>query len=234
MTRVLTVVGAVVAVLAIVAGSIWAVWWSPIFGVRQVQVEGSGSVDPATVIERAGIVMQTPLIRVDRADVEARVLADPRIATAAVELDWPDTVLIAVTERRAVGVIATGSTWSVVDRDGVAFQDVAERPAGLPEIRATGPGLGAALSVAADLPVPLTTQTTSIAASTSDNVTLTLKPRPGSSEGATVLWGSAEQSARKAEVLEALLPEDARIYNVMAPDRPSVSGVNEASASPSS
>lgn len=213
---------AIVVVAGLAAACAWVLWWSAIFGVRDVQVVGATTVDAAGVVAAAAIPPQTPLIRVSRSEVEERVLADPRIATATVELDWPDTVVIAVSERRAVACVRTATGWAVLDRDGVAFLDVPSKPAGLPELRATGAGQPAALAVADDLPEALAGQVASISATTGDDVSLTLLPgTPGSS---IVLWGSAEQNARKAEVLSALLPRKASVYNVMAPDQPSVSG----------
>ena len=45
------------------------------------------------------------------------------------------------------------------------------------------------------------------------------------SDGTTVVWGTADRSARKAEVLLALLGHPARGYDVSAPDRPALRGV---------
>ena len=42
--------------------------------------------------------------------------------------------------------------------------------------------------------------------------------------GATVVWGSADESEDKAAVLEVLLRQKASVYDVTAPGRPTIKG----------
>ena len=51
-----------------------------------------------------------------------------------------------------------------------------------------------------------------------DQISLVLR------DGRTVVWGSADQSAEKAKVLQALLGFDAQQYDVSVPGRPTTSG----------
>jgi cell division protein FtsQ len=55
-----------------------------------------------------------------------------------------------------------------------------------------------------------------VAAASADDVTLVLRDRT------RIVWGSAADSARKADVLRALLRRPGTVYDVSAPDAPAV------------
>ena len=90
------------------------------------------------------------------------------------------------------------------------------RPTGLVLIRldpttTSADTLRAAASVAASLPPTLRRQVEDVTALTPDSVRLDLLG------GAVVRWGSAQDSATKAQVLAVLLPRHAHVYDVTAP-----------------
>src|SRR5690606_13504723 len=98
------VAGIVTAVAAATIG--WTLWFSSLFGVAHVSVTGTKSVDPAVVLDAAGIATGTPLLRVDTAEVEAKVAAAvTEVETVTVNRSWPDMVTIRVTERTPLAVV---------------------------------------------------------------------------------------------------------------------------------
>ena len=72
------------------------------------------------------------------------------------------------------------------------------------------------IDVLAALPDPLLARLATVRAETPDSIELDL------TDGIVVVWGSAEQSARKAEVLIALMKQPGRVYIVSAPDVPAI------------
>ena len=72
------------------------------------------------------------------------------------------------------------------------------------------------LDVLAELPAPLLERLATVRAETPDSIELDL------ADGIVVVWGSAEQSARKAQVLVALMKQPGRVYIVSAPDAPAI------------
>jgi len=205
-----------VLVLAVVTGAgVWAVGFSPLFSVRQIEVSGTTLVSEVTAA--AAVPESTPLARIDVAAVDARVRSIPQVADVSVSRIPPGRLVVAVEERVAVATRPEAGSWQLIDRTGTAYLLVAERPA-LPELRADGPGADAALDVAAGLIDPLRTEVETITASTRDDVRLLLR------SGSEVTWGSAEQGQVKAEVLLALLPTRAQAYDVSAPATPTTTG----------
>jgi cell division protein FtsQ len=45
----------------------------------------------------------------------------------------------------------------------------------------------------------------------------------GLTDGRTIRWGSADDSARKAQVLAALMSQPGKVYDVSSPDLPTIS-----------
>lgn len=206
---------AVVAAAAVAAGVVWLVGFSSVFAVRAVEVTGTALVPE--VVAAAGVDATVPLARVDVAAVEARVRAIPQVAAVAIHRMPPGRLVIDVVERVPVAFVSDGDGWQLIDADAVVYLRVSDRPR-LPEVRATGDGLPTAVQVAADLSPELRSAVLAIAASTRDDVRLTLRG------GATVTWGSAEQSDLKSQVLTALLATKADSYDVSAPASPTTTG----------
>jgi len=202
--RLLTVLGGGALVVGIVA---WVVLGSPLLAVRTVQVDGETRLTEEQVVDVAGVAEGTPLVRVDTAAAAARVAALPQVASVEVTRGWPNMVVVTLAERIPVAVVAESGTRRLVDADGVVFDTISgETPAGVVPLDVPDPGPGdaattAALGALTALPRDVRAEVTGVAAGTADDVTLTL------TDGRSVLWGSADRTERKAEVLEALLDQ---------------------------
>jgi cell division protein FtsQ len=207
-------------VVALLVGAGWLVFFSPVLTVSGVQVAGTHVLAPGAVRRAAAVPVGAPLATVDLDAVTARVERLPAVRSVDVSRAWPDRVRVAVTERRAVAVVESqaGGRLRGVDASGVLFRDYAARPKGLPVIRtragARSDALAEAATVAGSLPRRLARKVAYIEVRTIDTITLSLK------SGRTVRWGSADGSADKARVLDALLGQQAAFYDVSVPGQP--------------
>jgi cell division protein FtsQ len=213
-------IGGLFVVLA--GAAVWAVYFSSYLAVSTVQVRGVHEVPRSTVLSAARVPVGDQMIRVDTAAIARRIRAITEVADAKVSRAWPDRVVITVTERVPVAVVTDGSRYELVDAGGVEFRTVPKRPADLPVALVTGPRrdvtVRSVVAVSAALPQALRSRVTSITAGSPDSITLRLD------HGVKVVWGSSEQSDRKAAVLTALMRRDARVYDVSAPDLPVTQG----------
>jgi cell division protein FtsQ len=213
--RVLVVLG-LVLVLGGTAG--WVVLESTLMSVRAVEVTGTSRVTPAEVLAAADVAPATPLARLDTDAVARRVAALVAVRTVSVSRQWPRSVQIVVQERVPAAVQRRGSSYLLVDPEGVAFDTVRRRPKGLPLVTAPAaagePAFRAALAVLTSVPAPVRRQLLEVRAASPEQVTLRL------TRGRTVMWGSPDRGDRKAAVLTALLSRRARVYDVSAPDAP--------------
>lgn len=217
----------------VVAGTTWAVYGSSWFRATRVTVVGNAVLTPQQIERAAGVPLGGALVSVDTGAVRKRLLhALPRIDHVDVQRVWPHTVRVNVTERTASAVLKSGKSFVEVDPGGVRFATVASAPRGVPLVRLTPDQsaslrhfgtktlLRAAIAVSADLPEALRGQATGIRVRSYDGITVEL------SRGRSVMWGSAEEGARKAGVLTALLKAQphASHYDVSAPSAPAASG----------
>lgn len=209
---------AAVCVVVAVLGT-WVVAFSPVLGVRTIDVQGNHVLSVARIERAAAIDKGTPLVRLDTDAVARRVAALSVVASAHVRTSFPSTVVISVDERRPVGYVRAHNRKMLVDRTGDQYRAVAHAPAGLPrfdvpadaDARTTG---GAVASVARALPARLRAKIDVIHALDPSAITLVLNG------GRTVEWGSATRSAAKARVLAGLLKQPGSQIDITDPDQP--------------
>lgn len=212
------VVGSILAMFAVVGVGAY----SPLMALREVRVEGAQRIPAAEVQAAFADVLGTPLPLIDGAEVHDALSRFPLIETYATETIPPGTLVVRIVERTPVGVIDTGSGLELVDGAGVVIERLDERPPGQPLIEVDGgvadEGFRAVAGVVRSLPVDVRAQLTRATADTADDVRLELEG------GASVVWGSADDSALKATVLAALMraapPDTVTQYDVSAPSSP--------------
>ncbi|MET8847269.1 FtsQ-type POTRA domain-containing protein [Amycolatopsis sp. NPDC004625] len=214
---------ALLSVLTVVA-AVYLLFFSSMLGVQDVAVSGSRTVPADQIRTVAAVPADKPLLRLSTDEIRDRVAAMPGIATVEVSRSWPNTVEITVTERTAIAFFDSGPGGDgvhLVDGGGVVFKTVAARPPGLPELKlpkvsADDPVTRAVTAVLGVIPEQLLKQVTTATAKTPASVEFTL------ASGKIVRWGTAEQTDRKAKVLAALLTQDGKVYDVAAPELPTI------------
>jgi cell division protein FtsQ len=212
------VVGALV--VALLAGLTWIVAFSPVLAARAVKVEGTARLTRAQIVAAAGVPMDSPLVRINRGAIARRVEQLPEVRTARVELSFPDTVVIAVTERVAAAYgRAPSGHFTYVDATGRTFGDLLAAPSGLPRLNpavqvARDPvTLAAMAQISSALPGSIRAQVDELDATAADDITLKLR------DGRSVVWGDATRNADKVRILPALLARKGHVYDVSNPDQ---------------
>ncbi len=212
---------ALLVVLALIGTSIYLVFFSTVLQVKKVEVVGNDLLSDARVREIADVPIGEQLALVDLARADARVGSLAEVKSVDVTRTWPDAVRIEVVERTAVAVVEIAGRLRGLDAEGVVFRDYKAAPKGMPRIR---PGVQAgtdalkeAATVVSALPKDLATRVDHVEVATVDQITLVLRDQR------QVLWGSAEQSELKAEVIDQLLDSvKAATYDVSVPGNPTV------------
>jgi cell division protein FtsQ len=210
---------AVVLVLALVGGGVWAVWFSSWLDVDTIDVSGAQTVEASDIRARSGIDVGEPLARVDVASAERRIGALAVVRSVSVTRQWPNGILISIQERVPIAVVEIGGQLRGMDADGVVFRDYKKAPPGLPRVETsigtTSAALKEAAKVISALPEDLTLIVDHVQVTTVDQISLVLK------DGRTVVWGSADESDTKADVLATLLATvQAQVYDVSVPSKP--------------
>lgn len=211
---------AAVLLLAVVVGGVWLFFFSQVLAVKQVQVIGNDQLSVETVRAAAGDLEGEQLARLELSALETRIQALAEVRDAEVTRHWPDTVRIEIEERVAIAVVEIGNELRGLDADGVVFDRYRQPPADLPRVD-TAPAAGRdalreAAAVVAALPTDIARKVDHVEVATVDQVSLVLR------DERTVIWGSADESDLKAEVLATLLSRPGQTYDVSVPGQATV------------
>lgn len=209
---------AAVALLGMSAAGWWALGrYGP--PVATVRVDGTRQIPVRDVEDAAGDQTGVPLAAVDTDGVAARVSAIPGVAAVEVDRSWPDTLVVAVTERTPVALLDTPDGTKLVDVTGFAYRDappdVRLPRLQLPRVAPDDTATLAAVGVLQALPVPVRDQVQTLSLGGGGS-TFEL----GLTEDRRVLWGpwsDTDQTAARARVLGPVLQREGAVYDVSSP-----------------
>jgi cell division protein FtsQ len=193
---------AIVALPVILVAVFATATYTPLFGARDIRVEGADRLSRGQVLARAGIGPGTNVFHLDASAVEGALASDPWIAEAIVERHLPGTIVIRVRERAPIARSIVGSSPAALAGDGVILPGAATD--GLPEIRASVGELpddvrsDAARALAALGPI-LRARVSAVVAQPSGVLDMDL------AGDLTVHFGAAGEDAAKAAALRAVL-----------------------------
>lgn len=211
--------GSAASVILLVLATLGAAY-SPLFAVEQIRIVGAKQLDALALEAALKGQLGTPLPLVDESTVKAALVGFPMVESYSLEARPPHELVVRIVERTPIGLIRTRAGYTLVDAAGVALSTMGTPAPGRPLITVAGGTDSAAFEalgrVMRSLPASIATQVTAVAASTPDDVTLTL-----GGSNAQVVWGSAEDSAMKALVLERAMiarpPASVSVYDVSSP-----------------
>lgn len=160
--RRLRIVGWVLVPLAVV-GAVLAVLASPLFGVRNVLVDGARYTSKSTLDAADELVRGKSVFSLDLGAVEEVLKADPWVRDAQAKRRFPSTVVLDIAERKPIAwYLGADNQARVIDIEGRVITVLAGQPTTYTQITGVGPDLPAgaqaddaytaAAQVAASLP----------------------------------------------------------------------------------
>lgn len=208
------------ASMIVLVASTLAIAYSPLFAVEKIVIEGTVRLDAATLESAVSDQLGRPLPRVDESEIKGALVQFPMVESYQIEARPPHELLVRIVERAPIGVLQGPAGYSLVDSAGVVLSTTPEQPADAPLLQVAGGTDSAAFEsvglVMRALPDSIRVQVTGVTATTRDDVTLLL----GDSR-ASVVWGSVEDTALKALVLETAMaqipPAGVVSYDVSSP-----------------
>ena len=109
---------------------------NPALRVTQVRVEGAQTLTPSEVFAEAQVPSRTNLFWMLRQPLTRRLEANPVIDHAERSVQWPNRLVLTVTERRPYAVLTGGGQFWLLDANGVPYRQLAGPMPSLPVIRA--------------------------------------------------------------------------------------------------
>ena len=205
--RVLIAAVALLAVSLLATFALRSSWLS----VSRIRVVGESGPRVHQIDQVAAGALHHPMISADLGSVTSKVEALAWVDRATVERAWPSTLVVTVTDRRAVAQVGVGKSWAQVDATGRILSVGSVRRSGEPALDGSagpaqpgatvGPAVRGELAVAIALPAALETSVVSIGSDSGGGVTLTL------SGGALVELGQPDQLGAKVAALRTVLSE---------------------------
>lgn len=218
--RIWLIAGAAVAGLALF---VLVGVFTPAMGVREVEIVGASSANTDDLQKSLASFEGVPLALVNDRDVALALESYPLIQRYAVERIPPHTLRVRIVERVPVLAIEQGDEFRQYDAAGVLIGKTEKRVKGVPvakgEVaRTDSQAFEAAAQILRDIPAELRERITSARATGDQDVTLKLRGGP------RVMWGSTEDTQRKALVLDAMLEtlegRQVKLIDVSSPSAP--------------
>ena len=129
------------AVFAAIGGTVYGAGWlllGDTLRVRDVTVVGAQITDPFAIVRASGVGGES-LLTLDAGEAASRIAALEGVRAATVHRDWPNGVIIDVTEDQAWGYWQVGEVRRLISADGKVL-GLARAPAeGAPTIIEVGP-----------------------------------------------------------------------------------------------
>jgi len=97
---------------------------SPYFQMKETLVRGTERLQSDVVIELTGLKPSQNLLMTNLGAVARKVKTNPWVKEVSVRRDFPDRLVIEVTERKPVALIERGDGLYFIERDGTAFEKI--------------------------------------------------------------------------------------------------------------
>ena len=210
--------------MLVLGGLVWLAL-SPWFSVSRVRTAGIVSSEANATLAQEGLVAGTPMIFVRTGAIEEALQQDAWVQDARVTLDWPDEVLVRVTERVPVLWVESREGWTWRAADGVAVPGPEQPEAG--SSRLVVPNLTDADLDDSQLVTGSAEFVEALPSELQENLMLSLREGElwGDVAGFEVRLGRPIEMKAKALSLTALLGEDlpeGSTLILVAPTNPSV------------
>jgi cell division protein FtsQ len=201
--------GRAVAGAVLVSGAGLALSASPLLRVDEVRIVGLHSLNPQVVHDAVDASDHPSMLTVKVAEIETRLNALPLVHGARVWKQWPDQLVVEISERFPVATAKSEGGWSILDQRGEVLETRQARPE-LPQFDLTGPidpndpGVRDLLQVAIGSSPRLRQQIDSLSLR-GDGVEIRLRPAVVDNDELLIRFGHVDDVQAKLRALETML-----------------------------
>lgn len=209
--RIAGIAGVGLVVLAV----LWAVvYFTPLFSVKNVEVDGNAHLDNEDVVAAADVAEGTPLAQVNMRQTASNVVSLPWVKSATASRKWPSTISVEVVENVAVAYRDSSEGTHLIDREGKEFA-VDTPPEDAVELTGEADADDTVRKDAVDIAAALSDTgrgaVKSIEAKSKYEFVLNLK------DDRTVVWGASEDNENKSLAVDTVLQREGKEFNVTNP-----------------
>ena len=120
--------------LAVIIGLIIYLMLSPIFNIKNINVEGNKDISSEQIISLSKVQKESNLFKVSNKDTVSAIKENPYVKTVEIKRTLPDTITFVITERVATYMLEYGSSYAYIDNQGYILEISANTKEGLAKI----------------------------------------------------------------------------------------------------
>ncbi len=120
--------------LAVIAGIIIYLMLSPVFNIKNIQVQGNNGISAEQIISLSKVKKDMNLFKVSNKDTISAIKENPYVKSVEIKRTLPDTITFVITERVATYMLEYGSSYAYIDNQGYILEISANTKDGLSKI----------------------------------------------------------------------------------------------------
>ena len=120
--------------LLVIIGIIIYLMLSPIFNIKNINVEGNSSISSEQIISLSKVQKETNIFKVSNKETVLAIKENPYIKTVEIKMTLPSTITFIVTERVQAYMLEHGSSYAYIDTQGYILEISANPKEGLAKI----------------------------------------------------------------------------------------------------
>jgi cell division protein FtsQ len=194
--------------------SIYGLFFSNWFLVNKISITGQARVSEGEILQLAQIELNTPLVELESETVVSRILEIDSIKAVEVRKGWPNSVVIAIEERRPIALTDLSDGRYLVDETGKAFSRAGPDDVYLFVYAPNDAARGLAARVSQVLPDWLIPEVRLVESFNGLSATVVLNSER------RIIWGDEFKSNEKSAVLKVLLRTPEGDVDVSTPEIP--------------
>ncbi len=210
------------AAVVLVALTVAAALYSPLFAIKNIRVEGAHFVDVDEIRRIAGPHKDENLFRFDASGLAEELVRLPEVKSVEIVRSVPDSVAIEVMERRPYFAVRDDDGYIMADDQGVAFATVdntaeVQWMVEIDDLSILEKVAVPLREILTELPTSIASQVETVHVTSLEATTLKLTDRR------VIRWGDDSENEMKSRVSLALLQQGHHEIDVSAPRAPTIS-----------
>lgn len=125
--KVLVLLLKLIIIISIIVGIFIFLFVSPVFNVTDIKVENAEKVSTNTYIALSKIQIGENIFKVRSSNVKELIEEEPYVENVQVKRDYPGTIILSVTERKAEYLIEKEGIYIYIDKNGYSLETNSEK-----------------------------------------------------------------------------------------------------------
>ncbi|MBM7855217.1 cell division protein FtsQ [Desulfohalotomaculum tongense] len=105
--------------ILLVCLTVYVLLQSPIFNIRKIEIVGRNQISREKLVKLSGVVLGSNIFKVDLHSGEEKISLLPAVKEVKIKRRFPSTVVISITEREPMALLAAPGGFIELDKEGI-------------------------------------------------------------------------------------------------------------------